>query len=104
MFTRQLRDVVPVNPDMLRLRKDWVLPKEMREKALAVQHQVRGALRAEKSHELGPLSVGQSVQIQNQTGPNANKWDLSGIVVEDQGFQSYLVRMDGTGRITKRNR
>ena len=48
----------------------------MREKALAVRHQVRGEACAEKSRDLAPLEVGQSVQVQNQTSPNANEWDL----------------------------
>ena len=42
--------------------------------------------------------------MQNQTGPHANKWDLSGQVVEVLDHDSYMVKMDGSGRITKRNR
>ena len=86
LYARQLRDAVPVNPKNLQLRKDWVLTKEMRERALAVRHQVSGEAWAEKSRELAPLTVGQSVQVQNQTGPNSNKWDLSGRIVEVQDF------------------
>ena len=44
------------------------------------------------------------VQVQNQRGPHSNKWDLSGTVIEALAFEAYLVRMDGSGRITKRNR
>ena len=50
------------------------------------------------------LEVGSTVQVQNQTGPHARKWDLSGVVLESLGHDSYLVKMDGSGRITKRNR
>ena len=57
-----------------------------------------------KSRPLPPLKVGSIVQVQNQRGTKANKWDLSGTVVECQEFDSYLVKMDGSGRITKRNR
>ena len=42
LYARQLRDAVPVNPKQLELRKDWVLTREMREKAPAARHQVRG--------------------------------------------------------------
>ena len=59
---------------------------------------------AEHTRELGELPVGQVVQVQNQTGNHKNKWDLSGQVVEQLGFDSYLVRMDGLGRVSKRNR
>ena len=44
------------------------------------------------------------VQVQNQAGPHKNKWDVSGTVVEALGFDSYNVRMDGSGRVTRRNR
>ena len=37
-------------------------------------------------------------------GPHKNKWDVSGTVVESLGFDSYHVKMDGSGQVTKRNR
>ena len=48
--------------------------------------------------------MGTVFQIQNQAGQHKNKWDVSGTVVEALGFDSYNVRMDGSGRVTKRNR
>ena len=86
------------------LRKDWILTKEAREIALAQRHQVWGEAWADRSKDQQPLELGQVVQVQNQRGPRANKWDLSGTIVEVQEFDSYLVRMDGRGRVTKRNR
>lgn len=53
---------------------------------------------------LSPLVVGQVIQVQNQRGQHANKWDLSGVIVEVGEFDAYLVKMDGSGRISKRNR
>ncbi len=50
------------------------------------------------------LDVGTVVQVQNQAGPHKNKWDVSGTVAEALGFDSYNVRMDGSGRVTRRNR
>ena len=50
------------------------------------------------------LSPGDSVSVQNQTGTRKNVWDLSGVIVEDLGNDSYLVKLDGSGRITKRRR
>ena len=88
----------------LELRKDWVLTKDMREKALAKRHQVRGAQLADKTKDLGVLELGTIVQVQNQSGVHAKKWDLSGVVVEVLGYDSYLVKMDGSGRVSKRNR
>ena len=57
-----------------------------------------------KSKPLTPLDVGTCVQVQNQRGNAPNKWDHSGTIVEVLEFNSYLVKIDGTGRITKRNR
>ena len=48
--------------------------------------------------------VGDVVQVQNQHGPHAKKWDLSGVVVEVVGYDAYLVKLDGTGRASKLNR
>ena len=48
--------------------------------------------------------VGTLVQVQNQAGPHKDKWDLSGTVVEVLTHDAYHVKMDGSGRVTKRNR
>ena len=52
------------------------------------------------------MKVGQNVLIQNQygTGKMAKKWEKSGMVVEDLGFNKYRIRVDGSGRVTDRNR
>ena len=56
------------------------------------------------THPLIPLMVGTVVSVQNQRGRNSTKWDKSGVVVECLPFNQYRVRIDGTGRITLRNR
>ena len=58
------------------------------------------------TRNLPPLKVGQHVNIQNQHGAGkiAKRWDRTGIVVEDLGFNKYRVRVDGSGRVTDRNR
>ena len=50
------------------------------------------------------LTVGDNVQVQNQYGNEPLRWDRSGVVVEKLDHGKYTVRMDGTGRITLRNR
>ena len=65
---------------------------------------VKGEEWSAHTRELSELEFGCVVQVQNQAGPHANKWDLSGVVVELLGHDSYTVRMDGTGRLSKRNR
>ena len=44
------------------------------------------------------------MSIQNQTGKRPTKWDRSGIVVEVRDFDKYIVKVDGSGRLTLRNR
>ena len=55
------------------------------------------------ARQLPPLQAGQRLFIQNQNGPHPNKWDRSGVVLENLGHDQYSVKVDGTGRITKRN-
>jgi hypothetical protein len=56
------------------------------------------------SRVLRPLAVGEKVFIQNQCGNNPNKWDKSGVVVECKRHDQYSVKVDGSGRLTRRNR
>ena len=104
LFARKLRDTVPVSKEGLKLRPDWVLTLDRREEALAKRHKLRGEELSKGTQKHVPLVVGQAVQVQNQRGPHANKWDLSGTITEVTGFDSYVVRMDGSGRVTRRNR
>ena len=59
---------------------------------------------SEHTRPLPPLTVGDCVRIQNQVGPNPTKWDKTGVVVEVRQFDQYVVRVDGSGRVTLRNR
>ncbi|KAK4303284.1 hypothetical protein Pmani_024669 [Petrolisthes manimaculis] len=58
----------------------------------------------EHTRTLPPLVVEDCVRIQNQTGPNPTKWDNTRIVIEVRQFDQYVVRVDGSGRVTLRNR
>ena len=50
------------------------------------------------------LSVGDYVRVQNQTTNRTTKWDKTGRVVEDLVNRQYEIMMDGSRRITLRNR
>ena len=79
---------------------------EDREKGLKMRY-TRGLERwSEHTKELPKLKVGDVVLIQNQRGTpkEAKRWDRSGVVLEVEKFDKYMVRVDGTGRITTRNR
>ena len=105
LFGRELRDFTPCPPGKGRLREEWRIIAEDRERALARKH--RKDLERLEAHtrELGELEIGQSVCVQNQVGNKPGRWDKTGIIVEKgKGPRQYLVRMDGSGRITLRNR
>ena len=50
------------------------------------------------------LDAGDGVMIQNQSGRFPKKWDKSGIIIERKGNDQYVVKVDGSGRLTLRNR
>ena len=60
----------------------------------------------EHTRDLPALSPGTRVLIQNQYGAGkaAKRWDKSGLVLEDLGYNKYRVKVDGSGRVTDRNR
>ena len=100
-----MRDFLPFAPGKGGIRKEWQIGAEEREMALARKH-VKDMERLEAhTKELGELKIGQSVSVQNQVGNKPRRWDKTGVVVEKGvGPRQYLVRMDGSGRITLRNR
>ena len=53
---------------------------------------------------LPPLVLGDRVFLQNQQGPHPKQWDRSGTIVEIGNNDQYQVKVDGSGRVTLRNR
>ena len=53
---------------------------------------------------LSDLDVGDVVSVQNQTGSRPKKWGNIGVVVEVLPHRQYRVVLDGSRRITLRNR
>ena len=104
VFGRQLRDFIPVSPGKYQSRREWLLTQEEREKALCRRHLVKGEELSRGVKVQTPLALGTVVRIQNQRGPHKLKWDKSGVVVEALGNSQYKVKVDGSGRITLRNR
>jgi hypothetical protein len=50
------------------------------------------------------LEVRTAVAIQNQRGNNPTKWDKTGIVIENNPNRKVMIRVDGSRRVTMRNR
>ena len=58
----------------------------------------------ERTRSLRPLNVGDRCFLQNQVGSHPRRWDRSGLIVEVLPYNKYLVKVDGSGRLTSRNR
>ena len=76
----------------------------MREQALAVKFAEVEKTLGGGARDLHDLKVGDMVQIQNQRGVDPKRWCKSGKIVEKLDFNQYLVKVDGGGRLTRRNR
>ncbi|KAK3783694.1 hypothetical protein RRG08_025318 [Elysia crispata] len=87
IFGHPIRDFIPIPPGNYRPHRTWRDTLEARESALRNRH-----------------IVGNYVRIQNQIGPSPLKWDKTGRVIEVRQFDQYVVKVDGSGRVTLRNR
>ena len=71
---------------------------------MAKRHVAHHEAWSEHTKKLPPLQVGMKVFVQNQVGHHPRRWDKTGVVMECDKFDQYVVKMDGTGRLTRRNR
>ena len=104
LFGRPIRDFIPVFPGRYRPHSVWTETLEAREEALRKRHMIAAERWSEHTRRLPQLAVGDQVRIQNQTGPHPLKWDKTGQVIEVRQHDQYVLRTDGSGRVTLRNR
>ena len=104
IFGRPIKDFIPILPGSYRPHNTWIETSRAREEAMRARI-VRNAERLpEHTVRLQPLKVGDRVFIQNQTGNHPLRWDRTGLVIEVKQFDHYAVKVDGSGRVTLRNR
>merc|ERR1711891_138360 len=104
VFGRAMRDFIPSLPHKYEPAKDWVVTQEYRERTLALKREADHEKWSQRTRDLDMLEVGTPVIIQNQTGINPTKWDKTGVVLENKPHSQVLVRVDGSRRVTLRNR
>ena len=104
IFGRPIRDFIPILPARYKPHSTWEDTLAMREQALRNRHMKAAEKWTEHTKRLPPLKVGDKVRIQNQTGQHPNKWDKTGTVVEVKQFDQYCIKVDGSGRVSLRNR
>ena len=56
------------------------------------------------SKQFTPLIQGDIASIQDQPGNTPRMWSKTGTVLEVLSHDSFLVRVDGSNKVTKRNR
>ena len=97
---RQLRGGVPTAKRNLRVSKTWCAALRGRERQMADQcDKLEATHRAARTYP--PIAVGHRVRLFNVA---AGVWDRTGVVVEARRYSQYLIRLDGSGRMTVRTR
>lgn len=105
LFCRDLRDFVPSHPQHYRLNNKWIELADKREAMLSDRNNRIAKLYNKHAHSLKPLQLGIPVLVQNKHDKrHMNKWNLSGRIVEILPHRQYKVRLDGSGRVSLRNR
>ena len=105
LLGRNLRDFLPVNKEKL-MGQMWGSLSKARELALAKRNTRATMEWTKRTRTLPDLMMHDRVMIQKQVGNSPKRWDKPGVVVdlESKGFDQYMVKVDGTGRLTRRNR
>ena len=104
LFGRPIRDPIPVPMGKYCPHPTWGETLANREKALAKRHAREREKWEEHTRALPPLKVGDHVYLQNLVGNHPKRWERTGVVVEVRQHHQYVVKFDGSGRITLRNR
>ena len=110
LYGRKLKDFLPDAPDKYKLpsrqimRNEWKEVSEWREKALARRCSKVNDTLSEHTRDLPPLSKGDNVLVQNQLGNSPKRWERRGRVVDVLPHRQYQVLLDGSRRLTLRNR
>ena len=96
--------MIPIPVGRYTPHETWRELMEHREKAMAHRHQLGHERWSEHVAKLPALKIGDKVFVQNQVGNHPRHWGKTGTVVEVLQHDQYRVRVDGSGRVTLRNR
>ena len=97
---RQLRDGVPAARQHYKIDRAW--HKTLRDREIKMAEAHKNVVSKRGTHKtLSPIKPGSRVWVQNQA---TLEWDRSGTVVETLPNRQYTIRLDGSGRMSRRNR
>ena len=100
LYGYRLRDHLPNK--FREIRKEWSDIQNARELRNAINQQKMCTSAGKRS--LDPLIIGDCVYVQNQAGSRPKKWNNTGRIVKVLPHRQYGVVIDGSRRITLRNR
>ena len=95
LFGRKLSDHMP---SVIEIRPELKTARESRE----FKYMTRSSKNIEREYK--QLNVGDAVRVQNQKGNKPKKWSCTGQIMEVLPHRQYTVLMDGSNRLTTRNR
>ncbi|XP_066974232.1 uncharacterized protein [Macrobrachium rosenbergii] len=95
----QLRDGVPMAKQHYLVDRLWQQVLRRRKLQMATNREKIIANHATRT--LKPLEVGARVRVQNQA---TKEWDRTGLVVDSLPHRQYRIKLDGSGRLSLRNR
>ena len=98
---RQLRDSIPMSREYYLPDSHWAKTIQERERAMTRSMMREKDVYDIHAKQLPYLRTGNHVLIQD---PVTKMWDRSGIVMERYPYRQYLVKINGSGRMTRRNR
>ena len=104
VFGRVLRDFLPLQPGKFIQRPEWQQAAEAREKSYSKRILDKAVQLTKGSKQLPALKPGDHVHIQDQYGNTPKQWNKTGVIVEVGKHDDYLVSIDGSRHVTKRNR
>ena len=104
LYGRDLKDCLPSQQEALAIRQEWRVAADERELALRNRHVKAVESYNEHAKDLPELQERDYVALQNQNGSHPKRWDKTGRVVEKLPFRQYRIKVDGSNRVTLRNR
>ena len=99
-----MKDHIPAPIGHFTPRKEWQDMATKREKSPIIRPHRKAEDLSRGSKQLLSLITGNHVYIQDQHGNTPKRWNKSGIILEVGPHDSFLVKVDGSGKVTKRNR
>ncbi|CAG2217501.1 unnamed protein product [Mytilus edulis] len=103
---RPIRDFIPILPGRYKPHDTWRDTLSKREEALRHRHMKVAENLSEHTKQLSFRTHKTTTSIDYwRPCPNREvKWDKTGQVIEVRQFDQYVIRVDGSGRGTLRNR